>query len=393
MTHTSLNDSRRDFLKLVASGALAASTPVAWAANTAASNAAYKPIILIELKGANDGLNTWVPMNDPAYYAARPTVAIAAADVLRVTPQFGLHPSLQGFKALWDAQQLAVIQGVGYPQPVLSHFRSTDIWDTASASSEVLSTGWLTRAFALNPMSQAHSADFVSIGSNESGPGQGGARAINLAAAQAFVNQARLAKNTQHPLPGALAHIAKIDRNIVNVAVNIDPKITFATEFTGSMAASVKAAATVLASKAAPIVRITQGGYDTHRGQLAAHAALMSNLSQGMTQLKAALQEHGLWQDALILTYSEFGRRVHENASNGTDHGTANVMFATGGRVKSGVYGASPSLTALDSGGNMAHTVDFRSVYRQALQAHLGFSAAQTRAVFGVLPQAPLAFV
>jgi uncharacterized protein (DUF1501 family) len=242
-------------------------------------------------------------------------------------------------------------------------------------------------------MSRAHSADFVSIGSNESGPGQGGARAINLAAAQAFVNQARLAKSTQDLLPGALAHIAKIDRDIVNVAVNIDPKITFSTEFTGSMAASVKAAATVLASKAAPIVRITQGGYDTHRGQLGAHAALMSNLSQGMTQLKAALQEHGLWQDALILTYSEFGRRVHENASNGTDHGTANVMFATGGRVKAGVYGSAPSLTALDAGGNMAHTVDFRSVYSQALQAHWGFSAAQTRAVFGAVPQTPLAFV
>jgi uncharacterized protein (DUF1501 family) len=116
MKNMTQHNPRRDFLKLVASGAIAASAPTAWAANTPASNAAYKPIILIELKGANDGLNTWVPINDPAYYAARPTVAIPAVDVLPITAQFGLHPSLQGLKALWDTQQLAVIQGVGYPQ-------------------------------------------------------------------------------------------------------------------------------------------------------------------------------------------------------------------------------------------------------------------------------------
>jgi uncharacterized protein (DUF1501 family) len=380
LTHNPLQ-ARRDFLRLIGAGVFGMMAPQAWSAT--AKNTPYKPLILIELKGANDGLNTWIPTNDAAYYAARPNIAIKAAEAIAITPEFGLHPSLQGLKTLWDARELGIIQGVGYPQPVLSHFRSTDIWDTASASSEVINTGWLTRAFAINQLSKPFSADFVSIGSSEAGPGQGGARAINLAAAQTFVNQARLAKSNEVALPGALAHIAKIDRDIVNIAVNIDPKITFNTTFTGNMAASVRAAATVLASRAAPVVRITQGGYDTHRNQLGAHATLMDNLSQGITQLKAALQEHDLWKDVLVLTYSEFGRRVKENASNGTDHGTASVMFATGGRAKAGVYGAAPSLNALDSGGNLAHTVDFRAVYSQALQTHWGFSAAQTKAVFG----------
>jgi uncharacterized protein (DUF1501 family) len=388
-------NSRRDFLHLIGSGALSVAAPMAWAAP--AVKQTYKPIILIELKGANDGLNTWIPTSDAAYYNARPNIAIKAAEALPVTPEFSLHPALQGLKTLWDEQQLAVIQGVGYPQPVLSHFRSTDIWDTGSASNEVVGTGWLTRAFVANALGQAYSADVVSIGSNEAGPGQGGARAINLAAAQSFVNQARLAKSNELLLPGALNHIAKVDRDIVNIAVNIDPKITFKTEFTGSMAASVRAGATVLASRAAPVVRITQGGYDTHRNQLGAHASLMSNVSLAITQLKSALQEHGVWQDALVLTYSEFGRRVKENASNGTDHGTASVMFATGGRVKAGVYGASPSLQQLDNGGNLIHTVDFRAVYSQVLQSHWGFSLAQTKAVFGasidLSKQAALAFV
>jgi uncharacterized protein (DUF1501 family) len=378
--HDSLQ-ARRDFLRLIAAGTLGLAAPQAWSAN--ATNTTYKPLILIELKGANDGLNTWIPIADAAYHAARPNIAIKAADAIAITPEFGLHPSLQGLKALWDARELGIIQGVGYPQPVLSHFRSTDIWDTASASSDVINTGWLTRAFAAHAMGKPFSADFVSIGSSEAGPGQGGARAINLAAAQSFVTQARLVKSSDIALPGALAHIAKIDRDIVNIAVNIDPKITFNTAFTGSMAASVRAAATVLASRAAPVVRITQGGYDTHRNQLGAHATLMDNLSQAITQLKAALQEHDMWKDALVLTYSEFGRRVKENASNGTDHGTASVMFATGGRAKTGIYGTAPSLSDLDSGGNLMYTVDFRSVYSQALQSHWGFSAAQTQAVFG----------
>jgi uncharacterized protein (DUF1501 family) len=392
--HNSLH-ARRDFLRLIGAGTFGMMAPQAWSASP--KHQAYKPLILIELKGANDGLNTWIPTSDATYYAARPNIAIKAADAIAITPEFGLHPSLQGLKALWDARELGIIQGVGYPQPVLSHFRSTDIWDTASASNEVLSTGWLTRAFAINAMAKPFSADFVSIGSSEAGPGQGGARAINLAAAQAFVNQARLAKNNEVALPGALAHIAKIDRDIVNIAVNIDPKITFNTAFTGSMAASVRAAATVLASRAAPVVRITQGGYDTHSNQMAAHAALMGNLSQAITQLKAALQEHDVWKDALVLTYSEFGRRVKENASNGTDHGTASMMFATGGRAKAGIYGTAPSLAALDNGGNLLHSVDFRAVYSQVLHSHWGFNAAQTRSVFGAIleakAQAGLAFV
>ena len=392
---------RRQFLRCVSAGTLAVATlPLsnAWGAEPSpvVNAAPYRPLVLIELKGANDGLNTWVPFEDPLYHAARPTIALKKDAVLPISAQFGLHPELKHLRDVWAQGQLAVIQGVGYPQPVLSHFRSTDIWDTGSTSEQVLSTGWLTRALALNPLSTGKNADFVSIGSNEMGPGQGGAKTINLAAAQSFVNQARLAKSNAAALAGALAHIAKVDNDIVGVAANINAKIEFKTEFLGPMAGTVRAAATVLASRAAPVVRITLGGFDTHRGQLADHARLMQALSQGIQSLQAALTEQGLWQDTLVLTTSEFGRRVRENASGGTDHGTASTLFATGGRAKGGVFGAAPSLSDLDATSNLKHSVDFRSVYASALSQHWGMSPAVPLAVFAGAPSAtllPLGFI
>ena len=401
MNSTEFN--RRQFLYQCSLGALSVALPMQGVfAQNAVQNTAqskdssdYRPLVIIDLKGANDGLNTFVPFNDDRYYNARPSIALKKDSLLTVNEQFALHGELKGFKTIWDAGQLSILQGVGYPSPVLSHFRSTDIWDTGSSAEQMLTTGWLTRAFAAKavagkPSAAAqfaqYSVDFVGVGSIDTGPAQGGARTLNLNAAQNFINQSKLAKEVKTDSPallGALRHIAKVEHDILGAAVKINPNIEFKTEFTGSMAGSVRAAATVLVSRAAPVVSLTLGGFDTHRGQLGTHAALMSNLSQAMVALKSALSEHGLWQNTLVLTTSEFGRRFKENASNGTDHGTANVLFASGGAARGGLFGAAPNLGDLDTTQNLKHTTDFRSVYASVLQKHWAYSAAEANAVFG----------
>ena len=189
---------RRRFLKragglAVAALAPSAATRVAWAA--APSGADYrKLLVLIELKGGNDGLNTVVPYASSTYYALRPKVAIARDQVVKLSDSTGLHPALEPLLPMWNQRELAVLQGVGYPSPNLSHFRSIEIWDTASRSEEYLQDGWLTRAFSSIPTPRSFAADGVIIGSPDLGPlAGGGTRAIALANTEQFLRQARLA--------------------------------------------------------------------------------------------------------------------------------------------------------------------------------------------------------
>src|SRR5438132_5436174 len=190
---------RRHFMKLVASAPLVASTPcllthVAWAA--APTGADYrKLLVLIELKGGNDGLNTLVPHASEAYYALRPKLAIARDQVIKLSDRVGLHPALEPLLPFWKSHELAVLQGVGYPAPNLSHFRSIEIWDTASKSEEYLQDGWLTRAFTTQPVPRAFAADGVIVGSSDLGPlAGGGTRAIALADTEQFLRRAKLAQ-------------------------------------------------------------------------------------------------------------------------------------------------------------------------------------------------------
>lgn len=334
-------------------------------------------LVLIELKGGNDGLNTVVPHQSDAYYRLRPRIAIRRDDVLKLDASFGLHPSLAGLMPLWEKGALAVVQGLGYPRPNLSHFRSIEIWDTASRSDEVLQDGWLARQFSKQPVPGSYAADGVLIGSSDLGPLAGsGARAIALANPEQFLQQARLA--TPAPVRGnaALAHVMQVEANVAQAAFGLRERHSFRTEFpAGPFGNAVRAAAQVLATRSGvAVVRLTQGGYDTHQNQPGVHANLLRQLAEGLTALQAALVELGRWESTLLMTYSEFGRRAAENGSNGTDHGTANVHFALGGAVRGGMFGRAPDLERLD-GGNLQHTVDFRSYYATAIERWWGLQA------------------
>jgi uncharacterized protein (DUF1501 family) len=374
---------RRDFLQLAVScpwwpAAMLSPSAVAWAAAPAASR--YRNLlVLIELKGGNDGLNTLVPYANPAYYALRPKLAIERDRVVQLSDSVGLHPALEPLLPLWKNRELAVLQGVGYPDPNLSHFRSIEIWDTASSSEQYLQDGWLTRTFAVAPTPADFAADGVIIGAPDLGPlAGGGTRAIALANAEQFLRQARLAVPEGQTRNHALQHILKVEADIMQAASRLNADYAFRTEFpAGGFGDAMKTACQVIANQpGVAVVRVTLTGFDTHSGQLATQARLLGELANGVFALKSALDELGRWNSTLVLTYAEFGRRPKENLSLGTDHGTASVHFATGGRIAGGLYGEQPSLNGLSADGNPAFAIDFRSVYATVLDRWWGVPSA-----------------
>ena len=370
---------RRHFLKTTVSTPLLAVPAglvanLAWAAAPAGADYG-KLLVLIELKGGNDGLNTLVPYANPTYYALRPKLSIPRDQVVKLTDAVGLHPSLEPLLAFWKDRELAVLQGVGYPAPNLSHFRSIEIWDTASNSDEYLQDGWLTRTFAAAPTPPSFAADGVIIGSPDLGPlAGGGTRAIALANTEQFLRRARLATREGEPRNRALAHILKVESDIMQAATHLSADRAFRTEFPQTaFGNAIKTASQVIANQAGvAVVRVTLPGFDTHSGQPATQARLLSELAGGIVALKAALEELGRWNRTLVLTYAEFGRRPKENLSNGTDHGTSSVHFALGGRVAGGLYGEQPSLDRISGDGNTGYAIDFRSVYATVLERWWG---------------------
>lgn len=368
---------RRDFLQALGLVPLVSALPnLAFAAAPAANY--RRLLVLIELKGGNDGLNTVAPYADPAYSALRPHIGVKRDEVIQLDEKFGLHPALLPLKNLWDQRELAIVQGLGYPQPNLSHFRSIEIWDTASAANEYLNDGWLTRAFAASPAPKSFAADGVVIGSQDFGPLSGaGARAIALSNTEQFLRQARLAGEARPQTNNsALAHILKVEGDIVQAASGLAVNHAFRAEFPKhALGNALKTAAQAVAAKAGvAVVRVTHNGFDTHQGQANIQQRLLKELAEGLASFKAALQEINRWDDTLIMTYAEFGRRAQENGSKGTDHGTANAHFVLGGKVKGGLHGQAPSLTRLE-GGNLVHSVDFRSLYATVIEKWWGAEA------------------
>jgi uncharacterized protein (DUF1501 family) len=367
---------RRDFLNAIGAAAVTAIVP----APAFAQRSGYdRLLILVELKGGNDGLNTVVPYSDYAYYALRPRIGIARDTVVQLDQRVGLHPALEPLMGIWGSRQLAIVEGVGYPDPNLSHFRSIEIWDTASKSSEYLGEGWLARTFAQAPTPRSFAADAVVVGSAELGPFTGGgARAIALTNTQQFLRQARLAAPAAAARNAALGHVLRVEQDIVQAAAGLASDHVFATEFPRTpFGNAVRTAAQVVSSRSGvAAIKISLNGFDTHSGQPAIHARLLKDLGEGLAALRLALIELGRWDSALVMTYAEFGRRPRENGSNGTDHGTASAQFLLGGRVKGGLYGQPPQLSRLDGGGNLPFAVDFRDIYATVLERWWSTDAA-----------------
>lgn len=355
-------------------------------------------LVVLQLAGGNDGLNTLIPYADDAYFRARPTLAIPAKNTLNLTDQLGLNSSLPGLKALYDEGQLSVIQGVGYPNPNRSHFRSTEIWHTAVDANKSDTQGWLGRYFD-SCCKGDDPAVGVSIGKQ---PPQAFAspkpRGISFANPEQFrfdlnqstnrkaseefyrsVNDAEMMDGgsigmLQGPNSSGGDTLDFLHRTALDAVVSSDKvlEITKRTKSSvpypgGNLANSLNLVARLIGGgMSTRVYYVAQGGYDTHSNQLGAHERLMKDLDTSITAFVADLKEQGNFDRVLLMTFSEFGRRVAENGSGGTDHGAAAPMFIAGGAVKAGIHGKAPSLTTLNDG-DLIHTVDFRSVYASVL--------------------------
>lgn len=378
---------RRQFLATLGAGLLTVQLPgLAYAVAPAGYQ---RLLVLVELKGGNDGLNTVIPYASADYTRLRPTLAIARDQVLQLDEQRGLHPALAPLLPLWQSGQLAIVQGVGYPDPNLSHFRSIDIWDTASHSTQTLSSGWLTRLLQQYPAGDAFASDGLILGSQTLGPLAGGARAVVLRDAADFARQARLAQ----AMPGqagssALAHVLKVEADIRRAASDIG-KMPAAQQAMGnaqdpgripdapgSFGRAVRTLLETLAGGSKVVVaRLTLTGFDTHAGQAGTQQRLLAELAEGLAALQAGLAAQGRWDDTLVMSYAEFGRRPKENGNQGTDHGTVNSHVVLGGRVAGGFYGQAPQLAGV-SDGNLPYAVDFRQLYATVCERWWGKPAA-----------------
>jgi uncharacterized protein (DUF1501 family) len=329
-----------------------------------------KLLVLIELKGGNDGLNTVVPFADPVYYRLRPRVAISRDTVLPLDERTALHPALHPLMPLWQSGQLAIVQGLGYPQFNLSHFRAMEIWDTASDAHRYLRNGWVARALASaststfpsarsdGVLADPRGAGFV-VGSPEPGPLTGAACDVTT-----------FSPSSGCPVMSGLAG------ERLNTRFPADAFGASLRTAMQAIAAPPQRGGSVRSEPGTAVMRVTLNGFDTHANQRERHATLLAQFAQGVQALHAALRELGLWDHTLVVTYSEFGRRPRENDASGTDHGSSAPHFVTGGRVRGGLYGAPPAFSQLDGNGNLPMALDFRRLYATVLGPWWGCDAA-----------------
>ena len=377
-------------------GALAIDSIFARAARAAALRTAGpstgRCLVVVNLQGGNDGLNTIVPYGDPAYYRLRPTIGVERSAVLAIDSSIGMHPKLASLKSLFDQQRVAVLQGVHYPNYVLSHFRGTEIWQTA-APDDYVGTGWagryldaaslpsdnLFKGVAIGPllpkMLIAEKTDVPAIGDLR------GFRFNGRADEQAQADRILASDGDRYPFESPYLQLVQdVERDahaasaqLPHLVAGYKPAVEYPkTPFAQGLNLI---SAIVNADLGTKVFYVGLGSFDTHAGQRPRQDALLAQFADGMKAFYDDLAAHRTDDCVLTMTFSEFGRRVEENANRGTDHGTAAPMFLIGGGVKGGVYGEHPSLTDLDYGNLKWHT-DFRSVYATVLEGWLNVPSA-----------------
>lgn len=344
----------------------------------AESQTSTRRLILIELAGGNDGLNTVIPYTQKRYYEARPVLAIKRDDIVMLNDQLGLHPELAPLLPAWKNDELHIALGVGYPDPNRSHFRSSDIWHTASGSDQVLKRGWLADGFAPD-RSAAFSAEGIAFGSNY-GPFLGSSQSLVLDNPDTFVKQARLMRPVQARSDNAaLNHVIGVRQQIAHALKDVKAAIDSRNDakIKGSkLHKQLVIISDMIAFGAhVPVYKATLTGFDTHFHQPNRHKGLMIDLGTELAGLRERLKASGEWDNTLVMTYSEFGRRPAENGSRGTDHGTAAPVLLMGGSLNGGFSGQQPEFPA-NNDQDMAFHLDYRHIYRTVADHWLGAETA-----------------
>jgi uncharacterized protein (DUF1501 family) len=414
---------RRQFLRTSALGAAATWTLPAFlektffaldamAANALTQTATGKDntiLVVLQLAGGNDGLNTVVPFADDAYHRARPKLALSADKILKLDSYVGLNGKLTGLKALHDDGHLAIIHGVGYPNPNRSHFRATEIWQTASDANQFASEGWIGRYFdsccsgaeptvgvAVGDQTPQAFAAKTPTGVTFSRPEQFRWKASPDSDGKALSDEEMFYRqligdaeetaptdgNSIAALPGKTHNNSSTEdflrRTALDAQISSDKILAIARKYKSNapypptqIGASFSLVARMIGGGLPTRVYYASlGGFDTHAGQINSHERLMGQLNDAISAFVADLKEQGNFERVLLMTFSEFGRRVAENANTGTDHGAAAPMFLIGGGIKPGLLGKHPSLIDLDNG-DLKFSTDFRSVYASVLEEWL----------------------
>jgi uncharacterized protein (DUF1501 family) len=368
-------------------------------------------LVVLQMAGGNDGLNMIVPFADDAYHRARPRLSLPADQILKIDNYVGLNPKLAGLKSLYDEGHVAIVQGVGYPNPNRSHFRSTEIWQTASDADRTLSDGWLGRYFdsccagadptvgvaigeetpqafaAKNPTGVTFSRpeqfrfrpsepdggkmsaeEMLFRQLNETAGGEEAVAAPDGASVGAINGKTKSDLSTLNFLQRTALDAQLSSDKILAIARKSKSTVTYPQ---GQLAASLNIIARMIGGGLPTrVYYASQGGFDTHAGQINAHQRLMTEFNDAAAAFVSDLKQQGNFDRVLLMTFSEFGRRVQENANGGTDHGAAAPMFVLGGAIKPGLFGKYPSLTDLDHG-DLKFNTDFRSVYGTVLDLWL----------------------
>jgi len=357
----------------------------------AADGKGRRQLVLIQLSGGNDGLNTVIPYANGAYYDARPQIAIAPKEVLALDDALGLHPSMVGMQDLYRAGNLAIVQGAGYPGANRSHFRSIEIWQTAQPD-RIGDTGWLGRYLdlaysgkervslpAVNvdpllPKSLFSQKIVVPSVHNiyefrfRTDPRLRKDRDRQIAAFQDIYNNFDSKRAHAELLRKAGLEANHASDHLLNIVKTYKGNVKYPA---GRLADGLKFISQMICGGiTAPVFTASLDGFDTHANQKRAQANLLKQLSDALMAFQTDLKDHGLEENVLTLVFSEFGRRVQENSAKGTDHGTAEPLFIVGSKVKGGIFGEAPSLTSLDNG-DLKYTVDFRTVYATILEQWL----------------------
>lgn len=378
---------RKEFLQVGALASASVMMPKFLKAfeNKASVPPGNKVMIVIQLSGGNDGLNTVIPITNDIYYRERPKLGIAEKDALKLTTDVGLHPALVAFKELFDEGNLGVLNKVGYPNPDRSHFRSMDIWQSGSSSDEYLNTGWLGRYLdnqckdCDKPTQALEIDDMLSLalkGDQQKGLAFKDPRRLYSSSNEKFykdLNKAHHAHDHEQPVD----YLYKTMRETLSSADYIYKQSKLhpsSSAYPNSdLGKNLKTIASLIMSDInTKVYYVSLGSFDTHVNQDSTQKRLFTELSDAVKAFTTDLKANNRFEDVMLMTFSEFGRRVTQNASNGTDHGTAsNMFFASGGLKEKGILNEMANLSDLNSG-DMKYDVDFKQVYATILNKWLG---------------------
>lgn len=382
---------RRNFLKssgLASTSLLIPSFLSDFRVNKLFSSRSGKILVVVQLSGGNDGLNTIVPYRNDIYYKSRPVLGIKDSEVLKVSDELGFNPALQSLQGLYDQGLMSIVNSVGYPNPDRSHFRSMDIWQTASSSDEYLSTGWLGRYLDSNcagcatPYHALEVDDSLSLalkGATRNGFAASNPEQLKRATGNRFLKFLGEHVQPHHPEEN-VAYLYKVMAETQQSADYLyaqsqvhRSRVDYPQNAFGKDLKTI--AELITADTDTKIYYVSLGGFDTHANQKNQQERVLQAYADGMKAFVDDLKQNGLLDDVLIMTFSEFGRRVEQNASNGTDHGTANNLFLMGGKLqKPGFFNSGPNLMNLDEG-DLKYEIDFRNIYASVLDNWLDADA------------------